>query len=245
MPKFFVERDTILDGKVALSAEDAHHARDVLRVRPGEKLTVSDFLNREYLCRVLSADAAGVLLQIEAEREVLSEPPFPITLLMALPKGDKPEFIIEKSVELGVQGVRFFTSRCTVVRCDEQSAAKKRLRYEKIAKNAAQQCGRGIVPTVHAVSTFDSEIERFRGSDALKILCYEKEEARTLKNLLDPAETPREIVFMVGAEGGFTEEEARRATDAGFLPVTLGRRILRCETAPLYVLSALSYRYGY
>lgn len=245
MPRFFIDPDKIADGAVYLEKEDAHHARDVLRVKPGEQMTVADFFNKEYLCTVVRADGDGVLLSIREVREGASEPPFPVTLLMGLPKGDKPELIVEKAVELGAGEIVFFTSRYTVVRCDEKTAAKKGERYQKIAKSAAQQCGRSMIPRADAPVTFREALDRYKDRSALKLICYEKEEQTTLRQALERAPAPDGIVFMVGAEGGFSPEEAAAAKDAGFLPVTLGRRILRCETAPLCVLSQIAYHYGY
>ena len=245
MPRFFIDRNDIQNGFVTVKGADAHHASNVLRVRPGDALTLADFFNREYLGTVVQSGGSEVLVKIEEERETLSEPPFPIVLLMAMPKGDKFEWIIQKSTELGVTEIRPFFSRFTVVRYDGNTAGKKTERFEKIAKSAAEQCGRGRIPHIEAPVQIKKALDLYRESSFLKIFCYEKESGRSLKDLLESSERPSGIVFMIGAEGGFDDAEARAASDAGFTPVSLGRRILRCETAPLLVASQIAYRYGF
>ena len=244
MPRFFIRPEQCENGLVTLSGEDAHHLFTVLRMRAGEKLTVCDFFGKEYSCEILEGNDKTVKMRVLDTRQSKNEPPFPIVLLMALPKGDKMEWIIQKAVELGVTQVRPFSSARTIVRLDEKSALKKTERWQKIAENAAMQCGRGAVPQVFAPLPFARLLEECSSFPYLKLFCDEAEEERTLKNALARQE-PEGVAFAVGAEGGFDRREVEKAKEAGFETVSLGRRILRCETAPLCVLSALAYEFGF
>ena len=249
MSRFFIKEEQICGELIRIEGADAHHIARVLRMKEGEELLLCDFFNTEYrtVIRTLSGDF--VEAEIVEKRAGASEMPFPVVLYMALPKGDKMEWIIQKAVELGVNAIVPFSSAYTVVKLDEKSAEKKRERWQKIAKSAAEQCGRGIVPEILAVRSFSQALEDClaRGARApeggLSFICYEKEEARPLPALLSDHPAPGFIGFFVGSEGGFSEKEVAAALEKAILPVGLGKRILRCETAPLFVLSALCYHY--
>ena len=249
MPRFFVKEEMIFDDHLVIEGQDAHHIARVLRMKEGEHLTLCDFFNTEYLCAIDSLSGDRVTARILEKRTGGSEPPYGITLYMALPKGDKMEWIIQKAVELGVTEIVPFSSAFTVVKLDEKTAPKKVERWQKIAKSAAEQCGRGTIPQVLPVCTFGEALIRceMRSKEedgtALSFVCYEKEDGVALPRLLEEEKMPAHISFFVGAEGGFSEKEIERAAERGVLSVGLGKRILRCETAPLFVLSALSYRY--
>ena len=243
MPRFFIDPSAVLDGKILITGEDAHHICRVLRMKPGDALTVCDFFNTEYRCTVEETRGDGVLLSVSSSSPSKSEPPFPIALYMALPKGDKMELIIQKATELGVTDIIPFSSAFTVVRLDSQNAEKKRERWQKIARSASEQCGRGRIPTVHLPMTFKNAIADGNTRTGMHLFCYECEEEQTLKSLFENCPVPEGISFFVGAEGGFSKEEAALAKASGYRSVSLGKRILRCETAPLYLLSALSFFY--
>ena len=240
MPRFFIDAQPTNDVAV-ISGGDAHHVYSVLRMRPGEKLTCCDFFSNEYACEIAEASDERIVLSVLGVKPAASEPPFPVTLLMALPKGDKMEWIIQKAVELGVTAIRPFSSKYTVVKLDEKTAEKKVERWRKIAKSAAEQSGRGRVPEVLPPVSFASAVRDCENSPALKIICYEGETQTSLKTLLSENQRPDGIVFAVGAEGGFDRSEVDEAKKYGFRAVTLGKRILRCETAPLAVLAQFSY----
>lgn len=253
MPRFFVTDDAVLDGYVLITGSDALHISRSLRMREGEEITVCDMRRREYRCRLSRFTEETVEAEILSEKESENEPPYLATLYMALPKGDKMEWIIQKSVELGVTRiVPFLSSRC-VVKPDADGARKKRERWQKISDSAAGQCGRGILPEVCAIRSFGEalrEAEEAQKARGLSFFCYEGETApeKTLSRLLEQAKAarasekaPPSVSFFIGSEGGFSAEEAEEAQKAGLPAVGLGRRILRCETAPLFVLSCLSY----
>ena len=244
MPRFFISKEQIADDTAYITGGDAHHIYSVLRMRAPEKLTVADFFGGEYLCEIVSADRERIALRILETRAAQSEPPFEITLLMALPKGDKMEWIVQKAVELGVTAILPFSSRYTVVKLDEKTAQKKTERWQKIAKSAAEQCGRGTVPKILPPLSFSAALKSC-GDDkkALKFICYEGEEKRSLKDLFEGVPRPRQIFFAVGAEGGFDRAEVEAAAAEGFVSVTLGSRILRCETAPLAVLAQIAFAF--
>lgn len=241
MPRFFIDRDCAADETLRIVGEDAHHISAVLRKRPGEKLTVCDFFNTEYLCEILSASNDEVVLTVLESRPVQSEPPFPITLCMALPKGDKMEWIIQKSVELGVTEILPFSSANTVMKLDEKAAEKKCERWRKIAKSAAEQCGRGRVPEVRLPVTYKKAVAEISSRGGEAFICYEGEDKLSLKDYFSHLESPAGLSFFVGAEGGFDQTEVALANAVGIRSVSLGKRILRCETAPLLVLSDVSF----
>ena len=256
MPRFFVRADAIQNTRVRITGEDAVHISRSLRMRPGEEITVCDMQGREYQCRLHAFSGDRVDAEILSVKESENEPPYLATLYMALPKGDKMDYIVQKSVELGVTRiVPFASSRC-VVKPDAQGAEKKRNRWQKIADAAAGQCGRAILPQVASPRAFADALSDAAGDareGGLSFFCYEGADARdpSLSGLLStakatlfssrtPGAKPR-ISFFIGAEGGFSVEEAEKARAAGLPAVGLGKRILRCETAPLFVLSCLLY----
>ena len=242
MPRFFVNEEQIDEDRITVYGNDAHHISDVLRMKPGEKLTVCDFFNREYFCEILSCDGGKVELSVLEKRLCRSELPFDVTLCMALPKSDKMEWIIQKAVELGVNSILPFSSAHTVMKLDAKAAEKKVERWQKIAKAAAEQCGRGKIPEIRLPVTFKEALRQTSGKGEV-FLCYEAEDGTTLKTYFSENPSPKSLTFFVGAEGGFDKKEVEEAKAAGVHSVSLGNRILRCETAPLFVLSAIGYVY--
>ena len=180
------------------------------------------------------------LCEITESRSSAAEPRRPIALYMAYPKGDKMETVVQKAVELGATTVIPFESERCIKRPSPEKADKQTARLQRIAEEAAKQCGRAVLPTVERPITLDALISRIP-SHSLTLFCYEGE-ARSLKAVLtERAEAAEDVAVIVGSEGGFSPAEAQRITEAGAECVNLGPRILRCETAPDYVLSALSY----
>ena len=248
MPRFFVKEENVFDDYLIIEGEDAHHIARVLRMKEGEELTLCDFFNTEYRCGIEEISGELIRARILEKSVSKSEPPYEITLYMALPKGDKMELIVQKAVELGVSRIVPFSSAFTVVKLDEKGGAKKVERWQKIAKAAAEQCGRGRIPRIERVCTFKEALALCRKESegegkSLSFVCYEREDGLTLPALLESKELPARISFFVGSEGGFSSGEIEQALEAGVSSVGLGRRILRCETAPLFVLSSLCYRY--
>ena len=237
MPRFFVE--DLTGERACITGEDARHIGRVLRCRTGEELTLCDGRGTDARCRILSIGPDAVELQVEEKRPSAAEPPVFVTLYQALPKGDKLELIVQKAVELGAAAVVPVLTRYCVSRPDEKAMEKKRERLQKIAREAAKQSGRGRVPEIRPLVGFPQALAEM-ARDVRGIFFYEK-----ARNPLGPALEgfPDSLSLMVGAEGGFSEEEAQAAREAGLYPCTMGPRILRCETAPLYALSAVLYQY--
>ncbi len=240
MPRFFVKPSDISDERLYIRADDAYHIARSLRMAVGDELTVSDGEGGEYLCTLLRIRDDECECLIKESRPSPSEPPVKITLFMAYPKGDKLEFVVQKATELGVSEiVPFESSRC-VKKQKAEKADKQTERLMRIAKEAAKQCGRGILPRVSPAVSF-SEMLSAAASSELALFCYEGEGAVSLKRVLTENPSARSISVIVGCEGGFSEKEAELCKNAGAYTVNLGPRILRCETAPCYVLSALSF----
>lgn len=236
MPRFFV--DAITGETFCLTGENAAHAAKSLRMRVGEELTICDQSGVDHHCRITSVSPDEVTGVVEHSAPNTAELPCSVSLYVAVPKGDKLEQIVQKAVELGVCDITpVLTERC-VSRPDKKSMAKRTERLGKIALEAAKQCGRGMVPTVHDMIDFKVAVARMNTADTA-MLCYEKGGERISR--LVGADHKGVVAVMTGSEGGFSPEEAQQAANAGIVPVTLGARILRAETAPLYVLSVLSH----
>lgn len=244
MPRFFVTRDSINAeaGIATVSGDDARHIARSLRMAVGDEITVCDGTSSEYVCTLTKIRDDECLCEIIKTSLSATEPQHFITLFMAYPKGDKLEYVIQKSVELGVSKiVPFESSRC-IKRPKADKIDKVCTRLSRISEEAAKQCGRSIIPEVTAPVTFKEAVAMAKTAE-LPIICYECEKETTLKSVLTKCGTPKSISLIIGAEGGFSHEEAELAMNAGCFAVTLGERILRCETAPSYVLSAISYQY--
>lgn len=244
MPRFFISEGQIgcrSDGSktVIIMGDDAAHITRSLRMKPGEAVTVCDKNRREYQCTVNSVGEA-VTLDIISEEASPAEPPYRAVIYQALIKGDKFDTVVQKSVECGaLRIVPFISSRC-IVRLDKKDAAKKVARWQRIAEEAAKQCGRGIIPAVSPLMTFDEAVKDAALAD-ISLFCYEKEESKNLRGALSCAAPDSTVSVMIGSEGGFSESEADAASLGGMTSVSLGKRILRTETSAPFVLSCLSY----
>ena len=239
MTRFFVDPDVFDRDTMVLSGENAQHAK-VLRLKEGEIVLVCDGQGQECVCRV-SQTAPETVLSVEDRRSSVSEPVVDVSVYVAFPKADKLEHVIQKATELGAREIIAFPSSRCVSRPDEKSLKKKLERWQKIALSAAQQSGRGRIPQVLVLNSFSAALSRAAQSDRA-LLFYENEDAYTLKMALEGSY--RTVSLMVGPEGGLEEAEVSQAQEAGLKICTLGKRILRCETAPLCALSAVMYDAG-
>ena len=241
MPKFFADgRDIDTEGgTVTLRGADAKHIALSLRMAVGDPLTVSDGCGTDYDCRLTRIREDECILGIEGSHEGRGEPPAKITLYMAYPKGDKLETVIQKAVELGAARIVPFVSERCIKRPVKEREEKQLARHCAIANEAAKQCGRSRLPEVTAPISFSALTEAI-GVNELTLLCYEGERERTLKDALRGRKC-RTLGVIVGSEGGFSPEEAEALVAHGAVSVSLGGRILRCETAPEFCLSAVSY----
>ena len=239
MVRFFVSAEDLEKEDVSLTGENAQHAK-VLRLKPGETVLLCDGEGREAVCKVASTD--GWLLRAMERRESQSEAAVKVSVYMALPKADKLEHVIQKATELGAYEIVTFPSARCVSRPDEKSLKKKLERWEKIAASAAEQSGRGRIPKVLVLGSFSEALTRAAQADKA-LMFYEHEEALTLKMALSSGGYST-VSLLTGPEGGLEEAEVTQAREAGLQVCTLGKRILRCETAPLCALSAVMYQAG-
>ncbi len=239
MTRFFVSQAEIQASEIILSGENAAHAK-VLRLKAGEELLLCDGQGQDVLCRVI--DAERLVLQVLERRSSETEPAVQVSVYMAFPKADKLEHVIQKATELGAYEIVAFPSARCVSKPDDKSLRKKLERWQKIASSAAEQSGRGKIPDVVILGSYKAALDRALQAD-LAILLYENEHATTLKMALD--EKPfKTVAILSGPEGGLEDREVALAKEAGLRICTLGKRILRCETAPLCAISAVMYHAG-
>ncbi len=245
MPKFFmpVEENA---SEIVVTGEDAHHIGYALRSKVGDAITVcntdeaSSTYGFDYHCKITAFDAQTVTLTVEHFEKSDAEADVQIILYQAVPKNDKFDTIVQKAVELGVSAiVPVFTKRC-ISRPDAKGQAKKRERMQKIAVEAAKQCGRSILPKVEDFISFTDALKDAQKCDC-RIVCYEGGGIRLDQAL--SADT-RSIALFVGSEGGFEPEEIAKAAEYGVQSCTLGKLILRCETAPIAAISVLRFLIG-
>ena len=240
MPRFFVSKESIENNIATITGKDAFHIARSLRMAVGDNIYLSDGEGHDYIAALTDIKDEICTAEIFSEGDS-AEPKMSITLYMAYPKGDKLETVIQKAVELGVTRiVPFESSRC-IKRPKADKVIKQGERLSKIAEEAAKQSGRGIIPEVALPLSYSEMLEDAKSS-ALRLICYEKESDLSIKSLLQ-RDVPESIAIIVGCEGGFSAEEVEEAINSGCHSVTLGKRILRCETAPLTVLSMILYQY--
>ncbi len=241
MTRFFVDPEELRPEFLVLTGENAQHAK-VLRLKNGEEVLVCDGQGRECLCTVSDVSPGQISLVVRKCQESEAEAAVKVSVYMAFPKADKLEHVIQKATELGAYEIVAFPSARCVSKPDEKSLKKKLERWQKIAASAAEQSGRGRIPQVLTLGSYAEALDRAAKADRA-ILFYENERASTLRMAMEAGEY-RTISLLTGPEGGLEEREVVQAQEAGLQVCTLGRRILRCETAPLCALSAVMYATG-
>ncbi len=242
MPRFFVDENQITESMVYIEGEDVRHIQRVLRLRTGDEITVCDKSKTDYECRISDIASDRVTAEIISTHDNPAEPKVLLTLYQGLPKGDKMDYIIQKCVELGVTKIVPVITKRAVSRPSDSD--KKTARWQKIAAEAAKQCGRGIIPEIGDICSFDEAIEKMCGdSSAINIMPYECETENGLRTVLK-TQNPESVNIIIGPEGGFDDMEAAIACNRGIATVTLGKRIMRTETAPLAVCAAVMYELG-
>ena len=241
MHRFFADPSAIGEKEIHLTGTDVNHIRNVLRMRQGEEVLVSDGQGKDYHCELVELNEEEVIAKICWVLEGNAELPCEITLYQGLPKGDKMEFIIQKCVELGVTRVVPVNTRRTIVKLDAKKEQARIKRWTGISESAAKQSGRGVVPEITGVKSFAQALEDAKMRDVC-LIPYElaKDMAHT-RELLSAIQPGMSVGIFIGPEGGFEESEVTQAMEAGAKPITLGRRILRTETAGMAVLSMLVY----
>ena len=244
MYQFFVEPNQInlQDKKVIILGSDVKHIKNVLRMKPGEELSVSNGQDgREYRCGIVELSEECVICELRFIKEDNVELPSGIYLFQGLPKSDKMEWIIQKAVELGVREVIPVATKRCVVELDEKKAASKTARWQGIAEAAAKQSKRGIVPTVSNVMGFREAIRKASDMD-VRLIPYELAEGmERTREIFEALQPGQDVAIFIGPEGGFEESEIQYARENGVEPITLGKRILRTETAGMTVLAWLGY----
>lgn len=241
MTRFFVTPEELTGNTIILTGENAAHAK-VLRLKEGEQVLVCDGEGAECLCAVTEAGARETSLEVLERRTSETEAAVRVSVYLAFPKADKLEHVIQKATELGASEIIAFPSARCVSRPDDKSLKKKLERWQKIAASAAEQSGRGVIPKVRVLGNLAEALKQGREDD-LALMFYENEQATTLRMALSSREY-KTVSLLTGPEGGLEEKEVAQAMEAGWQVCTLGKRILRCETAPLCALSAVMYDAG-
>ena len=242
MSRFFVKQEDIHSNEIYIRSEDVNHIKKVLRAQCGDVLTLCDGKGSDFEVEIKELEKDYILTSIISSMSSRSEPPIDITLFQGIPKYDKMDFIIQKSVELGVNRiVPVITDRTIVKIANISDTENKRVRWQKIALEAAKQCNRGVIPSVEVPMNFDSALKLAKESQ-LSIIPYEKEMQKRIKDYI--SEGIKSLAIMIGPEGGFSEDEIIKATLNTIKPITLGPRILRTETAGIVVISILMYELG-
>lgn len=232
----------LLAEEMVISGEDAHHILHALRFKVGGELTIVDAARKVARARIVETGGGWVKAALIAEIEDCTEPPVEVVLAQCLPKSDKMDFIVQKAVELGVGAVCPVVSENCVVKYDAAKREARRQKWQKIAREAAKQCGRAAVPKVLPILALKDLASLADGKTEL-IFCYEQEDQRSIRTLLEESRADR-FLLLVGPEGGFSAGEAAFCRSLGFQSVTLGSRILRAETASLAALSIVMYQNG-
>ncbi|MGB9612917.1 MAG: 16S rRNA (uracil(1498)-N(3))-methyltransferase [Candidatus Margulisiibacteriota bacterium] len=244
MPRFFIPKEQI----PTITGSDVHHIRDVLRMKTGDFLELLDGTGKVYRVRILKIEQERIICEIISQQQIETEPKVKVTIAQALPKGRKMDLVVEKCTELGVYQIIPMLTERTIAK------TAKLDRWRKIAKSAAEQSGRGTIPEVSPLTSFE-DILKMRKQFDLALIPWELEKEKTLKqvlknflipqssNLQIPISRSSNILILVGPEGGFAQKEIDLAKEAGFISISLGKRILRTETAGLMILSALIYEF--
>ena len=241
MHHFFVTPDQVQENQIYIVGSDVNHMKNVLRMKVGEKFQVSDGNDKKYVCRIEQMNEeevqAGILEEMQADTELPSK----IYLFQGLPKNDKMELIVQKAVELGVWEVIPVSTKSAVVKLDVKKALKKVERWNAISESGAKQSGRTIIPKVTSVMTYREALSYAEQLDVVMIPYELAEGMEETKQFIDAIQPGQSVGVFIGPEGGFEREEVEFAIQKGARPITLGKRILRTETAGLAVLAVLMY----
>ncbi len=242
MARFYVPQLRTEKGTLKVEGEEVKHIRKVLRLKAGDEITVFDGLGKEIEGTIVEEGLSSVVIKIQNFYSLKGDSPLEVILAQSLLKGQKMDYLIQKATELGVKDIIPFLSSRSVPLLEKSRQLRRHHRWEKIAIEASKQCGRGVLPKIESLQDY-SDMLQGASSNALRLIFWERE-GIPLKELLGRSEEKKEIFFVIGPEGGFTQGEIDAAKRSGFIPVTLGKRILRAETASLCFLSILQYELG-
>lgn len=242
MHQFFVNPEQIQGKKVVILGKDVNHIKNVLRMKIGEEVAISNGIDeKEYRCSVADLEEEQILLDLLFIKEENLELPSQIYLFQGLPKSDKMEFIIQKAVELGVYEIIPVSTKRSVVKLDDKKAKGKVVRWQQIAEAAAKQSKRKVIPLVRDVCSMNQAVEYALTMD-VKLIPYElAENISQTKKYIEAVKPQQSVAVFIGPEGGFAESEIQLAINSHICPITLGKRILRTETAGMTVLAILMY----
>lgn len=241
MPRFYIPNPIIRDNLLKIEGPEARHIMKTLRLRPGDWITIFDGADNDYEGVIIEEKKASVIIDIKNIFPSPKEPSIDITLAQSLLKGEKMDHVIQKAIELGVKEIIPFISSRTIPDYDETKSLKRQSRWQKIAIEASKQCGRGLIPKISSIKKY-SEMLKLTSPLSLNIVLWERE-GLSLKEILKEKRNNK-IFFIVGPEGGLSTEEVEQAKLKGFIPIKLGKRILRSETASLCFVSILQYEWG-
>jgi len=242
MPKFYVSEPRIEKEMLRIEGDEVRHIRKVFRLKAGDEIVVFDGSGKEYEGKIIEEGPSSVVILVESILSTKRESPLEITLAQSLLKGGKMDYLIQKATELGVKEIIPFFSSRSVPLLERSRRMRRHDRWERIAIEASKQCGRGVVPKILPLQDYSEMLQNI-STDLLRLILWEKEGER-LKEVLEGSKEKRKIFFIIGPEGGLNQEEVGDAKEKGFIPVTLGKRILRSETASLCLLSILQYEWG-
>ena len=242
MYHFFVSGEQIGADSVIITGSDVNHMKNVLRMHPGEEILVSSGSGEDYRCRIERLTSQAVEAAILCKEEDTTELPGRLVLYQGLPKSDKMEWIIQKAVELGAYRIVPVETKRTVVKLDAKKEESKRRRWQAVSESAAKQSGRRIIPEISPVTGFAQALKEAGKMDMALIPFEHQEGMKETKEILQKIQPGMTVGIFIGPEGGFEEEEITAAREMGAVPITLGRRILRTETAGMAVLSVLMFQ---
>lgn len=241
MHHFFVTPEQVRENSIYIEGSDVNHIKNVLRMKIGEELGISDGNNKKYLCEIESMTSEEVCVAIKEEQRGNTELPSKIYLFQGLPKSDKMELIVQKAVELGAYEIIPVVTKRAVVKLDAKKASKKVERWNSIAESGAKQSGRNVIPKVTDVMTWKEAMEYAKALDVVLIPYELAEGMQETRDIIAQIQPGQSIGIFIGPEGGFETAEVENAMEHGAKPITLGKRILRTETAGLTTLSILMY----
>lgn len=242
MPRFFIKPEQIKEEWIDIIGNDVNHIKNVLRMSPGDTLSVCDGIGTDYFCKIEAMEKSVVRMHIENSWDSYKELKSRLYLFQGLPKGDKLELITQKAVELGVYEIIPMITRRTIVKLEDNKLTKKLNRWQNIAESAAKQSGRGIIPKIKKPMDFSAALNYSRLLQC-NLIPYERAKGMdAARKLIESAADKESIGIFIGPEGGFDTAEIELAMKAGVEPMTLGRRVLRTETAGIAVLSVLMFQ---
>jgi 16S rRNA (uracil1498-N3)-methyltransferase len=240
--RFFVPSHQISGPRVTIMGSDAKQIKNVLKLKEGDMLEVLDGSSKVFAVKINSVKSDEVLCFVTSSRSMKTEPAVKITLIQSIAREAKMDMVIQKCTELGVTKIVPVVSERTIIKLDQEKKDKRLSRWQRIAKEAAEQSSRAVVPGIEEIKDFAEALGQEKGTD-LKLIPWEMEEKTSIKTVLKENKKVKSLSLAIGPEGGFSSKEVKEAKAAGFIPVSLGKRILRTETAGIAVLSMINYEF--